>query len=285
MTPKSSEDWASTAEQLDRALRLRSHPVALKLFDTAEDMESILRLRRPEATHTMGQIVAQAARLGWTVGATARDIVAEQCRAVVGLAADEAWRASDHMAGVWFASSEDARRHQAAMHAAPAGRHEAVVVAPLGSGRLDPPDIVLFYASPGAMIYFINGLQWSGYRPFSWSVVGESACADSWGRALSTGEPSLAIPCFAERYFGGVGDEEMLMATPPSCLLDALDGMRHLASHGFRYPFSSYGIRQDARAGIRASYPDLPLAGDRSDGDSPALTPDRDQGAESDRGD
>ena len=57
-------------------------------------------------------------------------------------------------------------------------------MAPLASGRLDPPDITLFYATPGAMIYFINGLQWSGYKRFDWSVVGESACADSWGRAL-----------------------------------------------------------------------------------------------------
>ena len=54
-----------------------------------------------------------------------------------------------------------------------------------------PPDIALFYATPGAMIYFINGLQWSGYQRFDWSIVGESACADSWGRALKTREPSL----------------------------------------------------------------------------------------------
>jgi hypothetical protein len=27
-------------------------------------------------------------------------------------------------------------------------------------------------------------LQWSGYKRFDWSIVGESACADSWGRAL-----------------------------------------------------------------------------------------------------
>jgi hypothetical protein len=32
---------------------------------------------------------------------------------------------------------------------------------------------------PGAMIYFINGLQWAGYKHFDWGVVGESACADS----------------------------------------------------------------------------------------------------------
>jgi hypothetical protein len=50
------------------------------------------------------------------------------------------------------------------MHCVPDGRYEALAVSPLASGRLDPPDIALFYATPGAMIYFINGLQWAGYK-------------------------------------------------------------------------------------------------------------------------
>ena len=59
-----------------------------------------------------------------------------------------------------------------------------MAVSPLTSGRLDPPDICLVYATPGQMIILINGLQYTGYKRFEWSVVGETACADSWGRAL-----------------------------------------------------------------------------------------------------
>jgi uncharacterized protein (DUF169 family) len=141
------------------------------------------------------------------------------------------------------------------MEVVPHGKYQALAVAPLANGRLDPPDIVLFYATPGAMIYFINGLQWSGYRRFDWSVVGESACADSWGRALKTGQPSLSIPCFAERRYGGVLDDEMLMALAPGDLPKAIAGMEQLARNGFRYPFAQYGIQQDVRAGMAVSYP------------------------------
>ena len=49
------------------------------------------------------------------------------------------------------------------MTVVPAGRYQAMAVSPLAAGRLDPPDIAMFYATPGAMMYFINGLQWSGY--------------------------------------------------------------------------------------------------------------------------
>jgi uncharacterized protein (DUF169 family) len=250
-------DRKKLAADLDRLLKLRSMPFGMKLIERREEMEAIPRIRRPQAVHTLDQIVAHAARLGWTVGVTAEDLVGAQCRAVVGLglAKDAAWRSGTHMVAVWYSTADDARAHQAAMECVADGRFAALAVAPLASGRLDPPDIALFYATPGAMIYFINGLQWAGYKRFDWSVVGESACADSWGRALKTREPSLSIPCFAERRYGGVLDDEMLMALPPEDLGKAIAGMEALAKSGLRYPFPQYGIQQDARAGLAVSYP------------------------------
>ncbi|MEM7425426.1 MAG: DUF169 domain-containing protein [Pseudomonadota bacterium] len=251
-------DGAYLASELQNLLKLRSVPFCMKMFERVEAMEAIPRIRRPEHVHTLDQLVGQTSRLGWTVGVTADNLVGAQCRAVVGLgnAKDPAWKSGQHMVGVWFEDQAGAEAHQAAMHCVDDGLYEALAMSPLSSGRLDPPDIVLFYATPGAMIYFINGLQWSGYKRFDWSVVGESACADSWGRALRLREPSLSIPCFAERRYGGVLDDEMLMALPPHDLVRAIDGMKALAKNGFRYPFAQYGIQQDVRAGMAVSYPD-----------------------------
>jgi len=248
--------FAEVASKLERLLRLRAFPIAMQLFESVADMERIPKLRRPKAIHTLDQVVAQAARLGWTVGVTAEDLVGAQCRAVVGLGPqNEEWASGAKLVGVWYATPEDARRHQQAMHTVPYGKYAALAVSPLASGRLASPDIALFYATPGAMMYFINGLQWSGYRQFDWSIVGESSCADSWGRALKTRQPSLSIPCFAERRYGGVLDDELLMALPPSFLVKATKGMQALAANGLRYPFPQYGIQQDVREGMAASYP------------------------------
>lgn len=255
--PETQADYGRLVADLERFLKLRSICVGMKLFETIDEMESVPGIRRPKSIHTMDQVVAQATRLGWTVGITGDDLVGEQCRAVIGLGkADAEWLSGKHMTGVWFASDADSARHQAAMHLVPRQKYRAIAVSPLASGRLDPPDIALFYATPGAMIYFINGLQWSGYKRFDWSVVGESACADSWGRALKLGEPSLSIPCFAERRYGGVLDDEMLMALPVDHLRKATTGMQALSKNGFRYPFPQYGIQQDVRAGMAVSYPD-----------------------------
>lgn len=247
-------DWQELVDGLTRYLRLAATPVGMKMFETVEAMEAVERVRRPDGNLVLDQIVAQARWNGWTIGVTADDLGA-QCAAPVGLYTQMSeWRKSTGMSGVWFATDEDAIAHQQAMDCLPAGRYEALVVSPLTAGRLDPPDICLLYGTPGQMIILINGLQFHGYRKFEFSVVGESSCADSWGRALRTGEPSLSIPCFAERRFGGVQDHELLMAMPPRYLPKAIEGMAQLSRHGLRYPISPLGIQADPAQSLARSY-------------------------------
>jgi uncharacterized protein (DUF169 family) len=248
-------DWPSLLDQLNRLLRLRTTPIGMKLFESRAEMEAIPKIRRPSSIHTTDQIVGQAARNGWTVGITADDLVGAQCSTVIGLhPRSENWLSGDRMTGVWYETQEDAGAHQQAMDVVPFGRYEAMAASPLASGRLNPPDICLIYATPAQMILFINGLQWSGYKKLEWGCVGESACADSWGRALATGEPSLSIPCFAERRYGGVMEDELLMALPPQFLPKVIAGLEALSRNGLRYPIAPYGVNTDARAGMGVSY-------------------------------
>jgi uncharacterized protein (DUF169 family) len=253
--PPEQFDLAGMVADLNSLLRLKTTVIGLKMFASADEMTAVPKIRRPTAVHTTDQIVSMASRLGWTVGITADDLVGAQCRAVIGLAPqDEKWRAGAAYVGVWHENAEDARKRQEALDVVPFGKYQAMAVSPLASGRLNPPDICLVYATPGQMIILINGLQWSGYKKFEWGVVGETACADSWGRALKTGEPSLSLPCYAERRYGGVPDEEMLMALKPLHLAKAIGGMKALSKNGLRYPIPPYGIQSDVRAGMSVSY-------------------------------
>lgn len=248
-------DWEGMLADMSRLLRIRTTPIGMKLFATKDEMEAVPKIRRPKSVHTTDQIVAMGSRLNWTVGITQDDLVGAQCGAVIGLhPQDEEWLSGDRMAGVWFDTLEESHEHQKAMDCVPYGTYEAMAVSPLSSGRLDPPDIVLVYATPAQTIIMINGLQWSGYKKFDWGCVGESACADSWGRALSLGEPSVSIPCFAERRYGGVLEDELLLAMPPAFMPKMLDGVEALSRNGLRYPIPQYGIQQDVREGMGASY-------------------------------
>src|SRR5437867_4125712 len=227
----------------------------MKLFERVEEMEAIPKIRRPRAKHTTDQIVAQARQLGWTVGITMADLVGAQCGAVIGLhPQDDEWLSGRRMAGVWFKTREDASLHQHAMDVVPYGRYRAMAVSPLASRRLDPPAICLIYGTPGQMIFFINGLQWSGYKKLSFTSVGESACADSWGKALKTGEPALTIPCYAERRYGGGADDQPLMAIPPCFPPGVIEGLAALSPNGLRYPAPPSGAHTAAAAGLAVSY-------------------------------
>ena len=250
-------DFPALVDGLNQYLRLKATPIGMKRFHTVEDMEAVPRIRRPNPAEKLAtdQVVGQCRWIGWTIGVTMDNLMGAQCGAVIGLhPRNKEWLSGDRMNGVWYGTLEDSAAHQQAMSCASYGDYEAMAVSPLTSGRLDNPDICLIYATPGQMITFINGLQYVGYKKYSFTCVGESACADSWGNALKTGEPSLSIPCYAERKFGGVLDEELLMAIPPSYLPKVVDGLAALSRNGLRYPIPNHGIQKSPLDSINQSY-------------------------------
>ena len=251
-------DYQAVSEALCKGLRLRSDPLALKLFESHEAMNAVTGLRRPKpgVRFSMCQLIGQARWLGWTLGATHDNVVADSnCGGVMGLnAPGEKYIDGRMFHNVWFATVEGARKHQAQMPRVEAKGYVGLVASPLRASRLDPPDICLFYANPAQMILFINGLQWKNYKRFDFSITGESACADSWGNALKTRKASLSIPCFAERRYGGVADDEMLMACPPEDFVKAVEGLHGLAKAGLRYPIMPFSAQVEPAEGMAKSY-------------------------------
>lgn len=250
-------DYAALIDGLNRYLRLKATPIGMKRFRTVADMEAVERIRRPDPAEKMAmdQIVGQTRWIGYTLGVTMDNLMGAQCGAVVGLhARDDEFLSGERMNGVWYGTLEDAAGHQAAMTCASHGDYEALATSPLISGRLDNPDICLLYMTPGQMITFINGLQYTNYKKYEFGCVGESACADSWGKALSTGEPCVSIPCYAERKFGGVQDDELLIALPPSYLPGVVEGLAQLSRNGLRYPIPNHGLQKSPLDSIKKSY-------------------------------
>lgn len=260
----SSDDFVSAAQlrdlgdELAQLLRPRTLPFAMKLFEDEAALDGIPGLRRPTEGRrfTTCQLVTQCRIAGLTLGITADNLRPNgNCGGVIGLnAPGEDTLSGRKMAGVWFESIDAACAHQQHMPRVPAGRYRALAMSPLRSARLDDPDIVLLYATPAQTILMVNGLQWKQYRRYDFTVTGESACADSWGRALATRETSIAIPCYAERRYGGVAEDELLLAMPPAELARGIEGLKGLAKAGLRYPILPYGVGQDPAEGLGVSY-------------------------------
>lgn len=268
-----ADTLAATAAKLVELLRLRTLPIGLKLFTDAEEMMRLPGIRTPPKGKRFStcQLITQSRYNGTTLGIVHDNLLPNSnCGGVIGLnVPGENYLSGAKMDGVWFDNREAAEAHQAQMPRVPAGHYHAMAVSPLRSARLDPPDICLFYATPGQMILFVNGLQRRTYRRYDFSITGESACADSWGRALATGETSISIPCYAERRFGGVADDELLIALPAAELVSGLEGLIGLHKVGLRYPIVPYGISIDPEEGLRASYSprrEAQVSGDQASG-------------------
>ncbi len=250
-------DYQAIIDDLNRYLKIKALPIGMKRFRTVDEMDAVPRIRRPDPAEKMttDQIVGQSRWIGYTLGITMDNLVGPQCGAVIGLHPQDAeFTAGKDLIGVWYSSGEDSAKHQSEMDCASYGDYQALAVSPLASGRLGNPDICLIYCTPGQMITLINGLQWSGYKKLAFGCVGESSCADSWGRALKTGEPSISIPCYAERKFGGVQDDELLIALPPSFLPKAIEGLKALSENGLRYPIPNHGLEVSPLAAMKKSY-------------------------------
>ncbi|HWA78800.1 MAG TPA: DUF169 domain-containing protein [Acetobacteraceae bacterium] len=253
-----AERLRELAVELAGLLKLRSLPIGMKLFAEREALLAVpgIRLSQDGKRFTTCQLVTNARLGGQTIGIVAETVLPfTGCASVIGLKEPDPRLASgETMTGVWFENREAAHAHQQQMPRVAPGEWQGLAASPLRQARLDPPDIVLFYANPAQMILFINGLQWRTYRRIGFSVTGETACADSWGRALASGEISLSIPCYAERRYGGVADDELALALPPDEFEIGITGLKGLEKAGLRYPILPYSTSNDPGAGLAKSY-------------------------------
>jgi uncharacterized protein (DUF169 family) len=250
-------NWKEVAQQFDFYLRLRTFPVALKLFESTEGMEKVPKIKKPTWKATFCQLLTIARTFGWTVGGSQEEFISPYCPSILGFCPPPQ-KALDGtmMHEIWFATPEDARKHQRSMRRIPHGRFKAVAISPLFQERIEP-DMIIIYGTPAQMIRLIAGIQWENYERLQFYSVGESACTDFIGECYHSQKPSLTIPCFGERRFGGVQEEELVMAIPPGWIEKILKGLNATQKSGIRYPIPYYGCQVDPRSGMPPKYLDL----------------------------
>ena len=251
----SAIDWAGLSQKMECLLRLKASPVAYKRLDKLEELDKIPEVIRLDRRATFCQLPALARTMGLTVAAT-RDNLGERCARINGLAPttekEVAWEA-EGFANTWFANVEEARKQMEEYPLVPPG--EAVVLAPLASGKFYP-DVILIYGNPAQMMLLMNGLQFKDYERFQFFFIGEGSCADGLAQCYTTGKPALAIPCMGERAFGAVTEDEMVMALPPGMMAKAVEGLQALKARGIGYPVAYLGPLCDPSPILMQIYPD-----------------------------
>jgi len=251
---KPERDWEKIIRRLELLMRLKSFPVAFKMLEKRDQLEKIPFMRQLDGKTTLCQLITLVRSFDWTVGAVAEDFIGPTCPGIIGLSDTPAlFKDGTFRSIVWVQTREDGKRYEESIPRIPAGRYEAVALAPLVYKPFEP-DMVLIYANPAQMMLLINSLQFEDYQVMEFFCVGESSCSDAIARCYLTGKPSLTIPCYGERRYGHAQDEDLVMALPPDAVEKALKGMEALYRRGIRYPISFAGAERDLTTSFPMAY-------------------------------
>ena len=247
-------NWEKPIRRLELLMRLKSFPVAFKLFEDRQAISEIPFIRRMNHKSTLCQLINMVRNFDWTVGAELDDFMSVVCPSIIGLAdIPDYMKDGTFRSIVWTKSRADAKKFEAEIPRLPTGKYKAVAMAPLVYNPFDP-DIVLIYANPAQMMLLINSLQFENYEVMQFYCVGESSCSDAIARCYLKGKPALSIPCYGERRYGHAQDDEMVMAIPAEMMDKALNGMEALYRRGIRYPISYAGAESDVAHAFPAAY-------------------------------
>jgi dephospho-CoA kinase len=249
-----TRDWEKPVRRLELLMRLKSFPVAFKLFEDKKALSEIPFIRRMNYKSTLCQLINLVKSFDWTVGADVDDFMSAVCPSIIGLTdIPDYMKDGTFRSIVWTKSRADAKKYEDAIPRLPVGKYEAVALAPLVYNPFDP-DIVLIYANPAQMMLLINSLQFENYEVMQFYCVGETSCSDAIARCYLNRKPALSIPCYGERRYGHAQDDELVMAIPVEMMDKALNGMEALYRRGIRYPISYAGAETDVTHAFPAAY-------------------------------
>lgn len=252
---KKEYDLIKLVEELVCTLKIKAAPTVLKRYDDEGALEKIEGLTRPRPgeLHSFCQIMGMATRLNMTVGATWENILSSQCLHACAMANHEDYKDLTNFNGVWVESDEEALKHQHSLRYIE-DQCEAIAVSPVVADAIEDPELVILYGSPQQIMFILNALQYKDFERSEATFVGETSCDDSWVRALIEKKPCWTIPCYGERRYGGVMDDELIICFPPEYIVKIIDGLHFLYGNGLKYPTPQYGINWDVRPGVGRVY-------------------------------
>ncbi len=246
--------WGKLTRKLEALLRLKSFPVGLKFLEDEGELAKNSWVRRPEKRTTLCQLITVVRTFDWTIGITRNDINAHGAN-VLGMAGiPKAIEDGTTWSIVWNKTKEDGKKHENSLAKIPQGKFESLILAPLSYNPFDP-DLIIIFGNPAQVMLFMNAIQFEGYEPLEFSFVGEGSGEDCIARCYLTGKPSLAIPCYGDRRYGHVQDDELEVVIPPGMLERVVDGLEELYRRGIRYPIPYFGAEADATEVLKKTYP------------------------------
>lgn len=226
------------AGELERRLRLRTFPLAIKMIEREEDIPP--RAKRPlrdfGAHFDLCQLFATSRRSGSVIVATKEDNWC--CEPVIGMGLAEP--PQEFMEG-HNRYPQDVESLQAGKNYAsdfprlPAGKYVAIMSAPLMKTPV-APDVIVMYVDSEQLSLLMLAREYKDGHDLKVNLSSHAACVYGVVPSMQSGECGVAVPCRGDHYFAMAGNDEMIFTVPLAKLEDIIRGLRHVESSGSKLP-------------------------------------------------
>ena len=221
---------------INKYLRLATFPVAIKLFENPNELDSIKFLKKPEKEIALCQIFSYARYYGWTMGCKKEDNICPLADIALGFEErSNLFEEEAFFIGRYNSTKEAAKKTSASMSNITYGKFNAIVAGALNRIDFDP-DLILIWGNSAQIMRIIQGYLWNKGGKISMSTFCDGVCADTISNAILSGEPQIAFPCLGDRRFGMAMDSDLIASIPFASLNEIIDGMEKTHKAGTRYP-------------------------------------------------
>jgi uncharacterized protein (DUF169 family) len=211
---------------------LASYPLGVRLFERKEEVPPFFK--KPEAKTNLCQLMALARQNGLLVVGSAEDMICIAGAAFLGMAKIPDRLASGELSLQFHLNKCAAKKK---MESVPALRkaNKAVGFFPLGKISMDP-DVILIYGNSAQMMRLIQAYAYHEGASLEITTNGEFACAYSIAYPIIEKTAHMTIPCYGERKYAQVGDDQLIFSIPFGLLDRFMEALTETHKNGMRLP-------------------------------------------------
>ena len=232
------EEVHELGTELERWLRMRVHPIAVKMLKSREDTpeDAVIPTRDWGHKFSLCQAFAKAQRNGITVAMFKEDMWCFE--PVVGLGLAESipyFEEGNHRYPDSVRTLEDAGEWCRNMPHLKYGEYQGIAVGPVNSCSF-MPQVVTMHVTGMQMSQLLIVKNWIDGRDVHSQLSGHAVCNYAVVPPLLNGECTVAIPCKGDRRLAMAQDDEIMFSLLPEMLPDFVEGSRFLQERNWGIP-------------------------------------------------
>lgn len=231
-------EFNSLAIELENWLRMRFHPVAVKMLKEDDEIpkETIVPTRDWKHKYALCQAIARAQRNEETITMLIND---HWCfEPVVGLGMvkyPENFENGNHRYPDSVRSLKAAAEWGKNMPRLPFGEYKGITVAPTNKCKFIPEVIVMHVNGLMATMLMIIK-NWIDGKDINCQISGHAACVYAIVPSILNKKCHLALPCRGDRGVALAQDDEIIFTLPTHLLRDFIEGIRNLQKKEWGLP-------------------------------------------------